>query len=227
MNGQPECLICNYPLTPSAIPELFWCKSCDYGRGRTPLNPYCYDTAYAKKYDEYAQTSLGSALTRARIGLLHTSILPGEVVVDYGCGSGQLVSLARKYFRCWGYEVNSAYQQYWRPQRNAKFTTSVAALPWNPAALVFADSLEHLETPTTVIRKFNARVLLIIIPAMPHEEWGASRHLRPGEHLHYFAVKGVERYLESLGYRVVLYTDVETRLGREHIYSWVAQRTDT
>ena len=53
----------------------------------------------------------------------------------------------------------------------------------------------------------------------------ASKHFKPGEHLHYWTREGLLLWMGRLGFVCIEHNDAESRIGREGIESFAFRRT--
>ena len=251
MEHDPEltatgCPICGTRMVRDPAISLIvqWCFFCGYGRHLSPPDPTIYDAAYARHLCAITNTLRGRAITRARLALASMIIPPLGTVVEWGCGPGVLLQTMALQQRAilYGYDSSPFCAKYWpngnhKPlnathrSREALSLTFVAQADLLPPACdvaIFCDSLEHVDDPARVIHRVNASHLLVVLPTGEPHEWSHSRHFKvePAEHVHFWSVDGFERWLTHLGFGVRCVTDVETRLGRESITTFVASRLE-
>lgn len=209
-----------YP--PFGEPALTWWP--ELGVGAYPVRqadePYHCDpsaSAYFAKYQEYARTPLGEALTRERVAWVER-FAPGCDLVDVGIGCGQFV--AARQGTC-GYDVNP-HGVKWLRERGLWVDLAMAGIAAD--ALSFWDVLEHVEDPNEMLSRARRWVF---VSAPEYRGAGhvlSSRHYRRDEHRWYWTAVGLTRWMESLGFIVRGRDDFERRLGREDIWSWAFER---
>jgi hypothetical protein len=190
---------------------LSW--NADAGVGFLPVTAFPYDAGYFAKYAGYEGTPLGRMLTAARVALVnqHTHGL----VLDVGVGSGAFVKGRPDTF---GYDVNPAAVQYLQALR--RFADPIGA--WD--AVTFWDSLEHIPDFGPLL-ELAQRFVFISTPIYPDLPGVlASKHFRPDEHCWYWTRDGLVRHLAHYGFQLVYACDLEERLGREAIGTFVFRR---
>lgn len=211
------------PTLPAPVDEYFerWLGSefvwlPELGMGRLRVTEAPYDEAYFEKYQRYAATPMGRALTQARVDLVnrHTN---GHVV-DIGIGCGSFVSGRMGW--TWGYDVNPAGIQWLR--ESARFRDPYEA-PVDAVSLW--DVLEHIPNPALLLRNVRTWVFvsLPIVPGdgPPPMDW---KHLRRDEHCWYWTRAGFVRWMGEHGFGLVQRAHFETQLGREDIETFVFRR---
>lgn len=187
------------------------------GIGFYPVNAHLtsYDDAYFEKYVGYAKSKLGEDLNRARVEIVNR-FARDLAVVDVGIGCGQFVQSRKNTF---GYDVNL---------RGIQFLLNTGAWwdPWfkRPINLTFWDSFEHLENPHQLIERCREFVFMSIPIFDGPEHIERSKHFRPDEHYWYFSRNGLVLFMHQFGFKIVFESDIETRLGREDIMTFVFQR---
>lgn len=190
------------------LPEL--------GMGFYPVQEQPYDAAYFAKYERYAASEMGRAITAARVALVdrHAS---DAIVVDIGIGCGAFVASRPASF---GFDINLAGVEWLRER--GRF--------WDPAeravdALTFWDSLEHIPNAAAVLGRAREWVFcsLPIVPGdgPPRADW---KHFRRDEHCWYWTRAGLIRWMDAQGFACVEVNAAETLLGREDIESFAFRR---
>lgn len=178
-----------------------------------------YDDAYLERYTTYDSTPMGVALVDYRRSLvLHRA--DHGLVVDWGCGTGSFVAHLRVAgIAAYGTEVNPRARDR-LVERGFEYGSSAGPID----SICFWDVLEHLPDPGEIIR-LSRRYLFISIPIFrDRRHLLSSRHLRPGEHVWYFTNTGLRQFLDVCGFEVIYENNLETRLGREDISTYVARR---
>lgn len=195
-------------------PALTWLP--DLGMGHLEVREAPYDSAYFEKYQTYAATPMGRAITQARVDLVGRHA-PKIVVVDVGIGCGDFVAQRPRTF---GYDVNPAGIA-WLVRRG---------LWWDPyessaRALTCWDSLEHVEDPVRLVAAAQEWLFcsLPIVPGAgpPASDW---RHLRPDEHRWYWTHAGFLAWTASQGFECAEHNTMETSLGRLDIGTYALRR---
>lgn len=196
-----------------AAGSLCWLP--EHGMGRLRVHEAPYDAAYLEKYEGYAATLMGRAITAARVDLV-ARYTKGPLV-DVGIGCGAFVR-ARPF--TWGYDVNPAGVEWLRAEGlwRDPYEEPVGAVSlW--------DVLEHIPDPGALLANVGRYVFtsLPIVPGAgpPALTW---KHFRRDEHCWYWTRTGFARWMAAHGFRELECNDTETRLGREDILTFVFQR---
>jgi len=174
-----------------------------------------YDDVYWAKYERYAETEMGCALTRVRHDLV-ARFTDACWVCDVGIGSGQFVERAG----CTGYDVAPRAVRWlkdrraWRDPREQPVETAT-----------FWDSLEHIPDVHRILANVR-RWVFVTLPIVPGEgpprpDW---RHYRPDEHWLYFTRAGLIRWMGAHGFECVEHGTPESLLGRLDIETFVFRR---
>lgn len=182
-----------------------------------PAAPYNED--YFERVRRNADTDIGRALMNARCEFVNT--LYRDHLVDVGIGSGAFIERRNELgFETAGYDVNPMAIAWLR-------TRQLFADPYvhSYRAVSLWDVLEHIAD----FRPLLANVtewLFVSIPIFdgPHHVL-RSKHLRRDEHYWYFSKGGLVRMMQDFGFRLVEYSDVETKIGREDILSFAFRRS--
>lgn len=178
--------------------------------------PAIYDDGYWEKYARMADTSMGKALTQARVDLVarHYS----GPLLDVGIGSGSFV-LARP--DTFGADVNP-HAVRWLEERG------LLQDPYRDSfrALSAWDVLEHVAQPAALVARAGEWFFTSMPIYRDAAHCRASRHYRPGEHLWYWTHDGLIRWFERQGFECVEHNTDETDLGREDIGSYAFRRTE-
>lgn len=193
---------------------LLW--SDELGRGFHTKPAMTYDGDYFAKYQEMDKTPMGEALTNARCEFVsaHHS---GVGLVDIGIGGGRFV----EQFECMGFDV-SAQAVEWLKGRKAWHNVM-----WHGCdAITCWDSLEHIPDPDALINNVKSWVFVSMPIYLDKEHCLASKHYKPGEHLHYWTQDGLIKWFESLGFELFGLTNIESVLGREGITSYAFKRVN-
>lgn len=194
------------------IGSLHWDNSKGYGFDVTP--PMVYDGDYFAKYQVMDLSDMGVKLTQARVEFVNKYYI-GDDIVDIGVGGGRFCIELGAY----GYDV------------------SVEAIKWLKAngmyrdpyqspsdALTFWDSLEHIPDPEIIIGQAKRWVFVSMPIYEDIEHCFASKHYKPGEHLHYWTDQGLIDWFARRGFVCIDCHDAETQIGREGILSYAFKR---
>lgn len=197
-----------------AATGLVWLP--EYGMGRLRVTEAPYDDAYFQKYQRYAATPMGRAITAARVDLVRR--YTDRHVVDVGIGCGDFISARLGW--TWGYDVNPEGVRWLHVQGRwcDPYERSVESVSlW--------DTLEHIPEPAVLLANVRQYVFasLPIVPGdgPPPLDW---RHLRRDEHAWYWTDAGFRAWMGAQGFRCVEANQMETVLGRTDIGTFVFQR---
>lgn len=200
----------------SALPNgltdcLLW--SDELGRGFHPRQPMDYSGPYFEKYQTLDATDMGAALTRARVEFVgrHTELQ----TVDIGIGGGRFVLESGGM----GYDVNAEAVAWLRAQ-GLLFDIYAS----HAEAITCWDSLEHIPSPEQLLEQVGEWVFVSMPIYRDQAHCLASKHFKPGEHLHYFTHDGLLLWFEQQGFSCVEYSDIESQLGRDGITSYAFRR---
>lgn len=190
---------------------LLW--SDELGRGFHPRPPMDYSGPYFEKYQQLDATEMGAALTRARVEFVrrHTGLPP----VDIGIGGGRFATEADG----WGYDVNAEAVDWLC--RQGRFFDIYAH---HAEVITCWDSLEHIPEPERLLDQAVKWVFVSMPIYRDQAHCLASKHYKPGEHLHYFTHRGLLQWFEQQDFACVEYNDIESQLGREGITSYAFRR---
>lgn len=202
---------------PAGLKNTFlWSE--EKGQGWHTAPPMNYSGDYFAKYQELDNTPMGAALTRARLELVGKFVAP-NTVLDIGIGGGRFVQESGGY----GYDVSGeAIQWLHRSRRHLD-----PYLPGvNVEAITCWDSLEHIPNPERLLERVQ-RWLFVSMPIYTGlADVLASKHYKPGEHLHYWTLEGFVKWCELQGFQLMELNHAETELGREGITSFAFKRVE-
>lgn len=196
---------------------LVWLPELGMGRLRVTEAPY--DAAYWAKYEGYAATPMGRAITQARLELVDRHHGAGELV-DVGIGCGDFV--AARGGRTYGYDVNPVGVAWLKARERY-----LDPYPHAVAALSLWDVLEHVPEPAQLLASARAWVFVSVplVPgdwAPPPRDW---KHLRRDEHCWYWNRRGLEAWMATQGFELVEESRVEEQLGREDVGTFAFRRS--
>ncbi|HHW2622844.1 TPA: methyltransferase domain-containing protein [Pseudomonas aeruginosa] len=180
--------------------------------GFHPRPPMDYSGPYFEKYQALDATPMGAALTAARVDMVRRHF-DGEVL-DVGIGGGRFVIESGGN----GFDVNEEAVQ-WLKSRNAY------ADPYKGvAAITCWDSLEHVPDPEALVRSVGEWVFVSMPVYKDQADCLKSKHFKPGEHLHYWSVRGLVGWFAKMNFGCVEINERESDLGREGITSFAFRR---
>ncbi|HEK1482706.1 TPA: methyltransferase domain-containing protein [Pseudomonas aeruginosa] len=189
---------------------LLWSE--ELGMGFHPRPPMDYSGPYFEKYQALDATPMGAALTAARVDMVQRHF-DGEVL-DVGIGGGRFVIESGGK----GFDVNEEAVQ-WLKSRNAY------ANPYKGvAAITCWDSLEHVPDPEALVRSVGEWVFVSMPVYKDQADCLKSKHFKPGEHLHYWSVRGLIGWFAKMNFGCVEINERESDLGREGITSFAFRR---
>ncbi|HCU2081814.1 TPA: hypothetical protein OUI22_000432 [Pseudomonas aeruginosa] len=189
---------------------LLWSE--ELGMGFHPRPPMDYSGPYFEKYQALDATPMGTALTTARVDMVRRHF-DGEVL-DVGIGGGRFVVESGGK----GFDVNEEALQ-WLKSRNAY------ADPYKGvAATTCWDSLEHVPDPEALVRSVGEWVFVSMPVYKDQADCLKSKHFKPGEHLHYWSVRGLVGWFAKMHFGCVEINERESELGREGITSFAFRR---
>ncbi|HGW5085389.1 TPA: methyltransferase domain-containing protein [Pseudomonas aeruginosa] len=189
---------------------LLWSE--ELGMGFHPRPPMDYTGPYFEKYQALDATPMGTALTTARVDMVRRHF-DGEVL-DVGIGGGRFVVESGGK----GFDVNEEAVQ-WLKSRNAY------ADPYKGvAAITCWDSLEHVPDPEALVRSVGEWVFVSMPVYKDQADCLKSKHFKPGEHLHYWSVRGLVGWFAKMNFGCVEINERESELGREGITSFAFRR---
>lgn len=187
------------------------------GMGFYPVDPEDepYDEDYFRKYQEYAATPRGRAITSARVDLV-AAHHAGELV-DVGIGCGDFIQARGP--ETYGCDVNPVGVR-WLHERGLyrdPYHGSVEAVSlW--------DVLEHLPFPAALLANVRTWVFTCLPVFRDDRHLLASKHFRKDEHRWYWTREGLLEWFGAHGFRCVEESDSETQLGREDIRTFAFRR---
>lgn len=198
--------------------RLIWAPEIGIGYFPVQAGSEVYDEEYFERIKKNADSDIGRALMRARCDLVEK--YHRGVVLDVGIGSGAFIELRNaRGFPTLGFDVNPVAVEYLK--RRGLFADPYAE---KQEAICCWDVLEHLEDPRILISQVKDWLFLSLPIFSGPMHALASKHFRKTEHFWYWTRAGLIRMMGELGFRIVEYTDVETKIGREDIESFAFRR---
>lgn len=191
--------------------ELQWLP--EIGIGYYPVKDAPYDEYYFQKYIIMAETEIGLKLNQARIDLVNKYTKLD--VLDIGIGSGAFVEGRNNTY---GYDINPAATK-WLIERNWY------RHPFKGAnSLTFWDSLEHIHDPRLHLSGAKEYVFISCPIYQDAEHIKRSKHFRKDEHCWYWTKDGLCTFMDAFGFELVEYNDMESKIGREDIGTFVFKK---
>lgn len=179
-------------------------------------HPPVYDEDYWEKYVRYADSDLGKQILSHRLGLVDRYAGDG-MVADIGIGCGAFVEARGG--QTYGYDVNPQAVQ-WLVERKRWINPTRVLV----SAATFWDSLEHLRGPDAILQNVTDWAIISMPVFRDRDHCLSSKHFRPDEHVWYFTLDGLDRFMGGRGFRQVHHDTTESDLGREDIHSIVYWR---
>ncbi len=193
--------------------SLHWDEERGYGFDSTPPMTYS-GNGYFEKYRQLDTSPMGVDLTQARSDLV-SEWYKGDDIIDIGIGGGLFCITHGAY----GYDVSEEAVDW----------LTINGMYRDPYlhgadALTFWDSLEHIPDPAAIVAKARRWVFVSMPIYMSKRHCLASKHYKPGEHLHYWTHAGLTTWFAERGFVCMECNDAETQIGREGILSYAFKR---
>lgn len=195
---------------------LLWSEDLGYGWHSGP--PISYDAGYFEHYRKLDSQPMAAALTRARIELVSKFVEPNETL-DIGIGGGRYVLESGGM----GFDVCPEARSWLIAQGrfgDVYHTGGIvhAATCW--------DSLEHIPEPEKLLERVSGWLFVSMPIYTGMADLLASKHYKPGEHLHYWTFDGFVKWCAAQGFELMEVNHAETELGREGITSFAFKRVN-
>lgn len=174
-----------------------------------------YGFAYWEEYQKRDHSPIGRSLTEARVNMVRRYC---STVVDIGIGGGAfMIAASEADLSPKGSDINT-FALSWLGRRNELWTGD------DVEAMTFWDSIEHIENPTQLLSR--TQWAFISTPIYDNEvAVRASKHFKPGEHIHYWSHAGLIMYMLAQGFGLADYNTMESDLGREGIGSYAFKKS--
>jgi hypothetical protein len=186
------CPVCDAECTEHAAHNLSVCLACDHVFQTDLTITMSYDGTYARQYDHRPAREMSEV--RWRFIQSHLTLPNNSKILDIGYGNGAFLKRAREAgMEIYGIDVHT--EDFGVP--TIDFDTDL-----HFDLVCFFDSLEHFANFEPIFR-LNADAAIISIPNRPStvlESPRSWRHFKPGEHLHYFSTKSLDRIMQTWGY---------------------------
>ena len=208
---------------PKTLSQMVWAEE---GIGYLPLDVWPqkdYGDEYLKKYLQLDDTPMGRALTAARCAITMKFARQEDRIVDVGACTGAFCEamLSAGYGGIFGFEVNEAAQRYLRSEGLHTLSQEGARVR------TYWDVLEHIPNWSLEFADPKLEYVCLSMPIYTDfQNVVSSKHFRPGEHCWYLTREGLIRKMAMEGFMLVMESDIETRLGREQIGSFVFQKKE-
>jgi hypothetical protein len=201
--------------------SLMWLP--EHGMGHYPVSAadeQVYDEGYWQKYESYAASALGRALTAARVALVERHLQHDATIVDVGIGCGDFLNAlrGRGWDHAYGMDVNRIGVQWLE-------ALGLNGARISPDAYTFWDAIEHLDDPSAFVARADKAVFVSLPIFRDGYHVLTSRHYRKDEHRWYWTRDGFIKWMASLGFRCAEHSTEESLLGREDIHTFAFLRT--
>lgn len=203
--------------------EYFLCEACKTLQSIYSYQDAVYDKEYAELSLQYSLTSVNLPLMLNRLALVSRLTKELGTVLDIGCGVGEFLRFAERYYTCYGVEPNSHAQMSENARCNSKvYPVLNGTIPPVNTVTLF-DVLEHIEDPREMLKTIHERYLLshghlvVIMPCIDGgfvtspeiEKW---KHYKIREHLFLFSKLGLAKLLAQAGFKVVAVEYIESEI---------------
>lgn len=187
------------------------------GMGYLPVTESPYDGSYWAKYEAYARTDMGRAITQARLRLTDQYARHGSLV-DIGIGCGSYVEARGG--ATYGYDINPVAVEWLRARQRWLDPYEQTVL-----SATFWDAIEHIPDVARILVNVQ-RWVFVTVPIVPgndppSESW---RHYRKDEHCWYWTRDGFISWMGGHGFACVEHNTMESLLGREDSHTFVFER---
>lgn len=195
---------------------LLWSEDLGYGWHSGP--PISYDAGYFEHYRTLDKQPMAAALTRARIDLVSKFVEPNDTL-DIGIGGGRYVLESGGM----GFDVCPEARSWLISQ--GRFGDVYSSQVYLHAVTCW-DSLEHIPEPEKLLERVSGWLFVSMPIYTGLADLLASKHYKPGEHLHYWTFKGFVTWCMAQGFELMEVNHAETELGREGITSFAFKRVN-
>lgn len=181
-----------------------------------PVTDFVYDKEYIKKYEVYANTSMGEKILEARLDI----VKPFFNVIDIGIGCGDFINNKKN---AKGFDVNPYTIKKLKDENRwcNPYTDDLSQFD----AITFFDSFEHIEKPEILLHRITSQTIIIALPIFKnYEDILKSKHYRPDEHFHYFTFLGFKEYMSKFNFKLSGWSGVEVELGRDAILTFIFKK---
>lgn len=168
-----------------------------------------YNKEYIDEYYQEGDTELGKKIYECRWDCVLANCGNGDlrdnsyILLDYGCGTGAFIEAAPDNFYCSGYDINP-YGPY----------NDESVVDDDYDILTLWGVIGHLDAPFEIVKRIDAEWVFIATPNLNYapSNFASWKHYKPGEHIHYYNLKGLTMSMACLGYDLVDYDHNEGAL---------------
>jgi hypothetical protein len=170
--------------------------------------PFLYDGNYCATYDTPEYTRQNELLQGMRLAFA-TGVhgRPIQSILDIGFGNGAFMKFAKKQIPVvYGHDISGV-----PVPAGCDFTEDI-----NLAVDVacFHDSLEHYPN-IQFVKAMRPETIIISLPFFPGtEKFATWPHLKKNEHIHYFDLESMRRWMWKMNWRMVAYSKHEDIVRR-------------
>ena len=186
------------------------------GISQTDAKPYAYNQQYNETYNTPAYKQASKRLIDIRMNVVRQGCKTINSLLDFGYGNGAFLDEASKYYlNCKGFDV--AETDY----HKGKSWERIEWLDYDnpPDVACFWDSLEHTESPESIVFQINAPTVVISLPWLDIDGYFDTwHHRKPDEHLHHFNKESLACMMQDCGYKMVSCGNMEdeVRVSKEN-----------
>lgn len=183
-------------------------------------NKFKYDEKYFSYYNSLEDTNKCNQINQCRVKLV--SKYKYNHILDFGIGSGTFIKNFKN--NIYGYDINLIGVK-WLKDKNI-YLNPFEQKHDHISSWTLWDVFEHLENPIKFLQILKKEDLLFMsIPIfVSFTNLEKSKHYKPNEHLFYFTHQGLIDFLRKYNLMLIEYNDIETKLGRENINTYVFKK---
>ncbi len=183
------------------------------------IKPFEYGKKYYENYVKLEGKLIGIEITEARIDISHRY---ADCILDVGIGSGYFIKKSKA--KMFGFDINP-FGIEWLKERGC-FINPYEELPDCVNGVSLWDTLEHMPNPSQFLGLLNLNTFVFLSLPIFHNllKVRKSKHYKPNEHLTYWSVNGIRKYMEDCGFNLLEISDQESEAGREDILSFVFKK---
>ena len=180
----------------------------------------CKPYIYSKEYSDsrYSVFNDRGNILNLRLGYIIGSIghIP-KSLMDVGYGNGDFLDACKNSIDVlYGNDVEPAYPL----KDNIKFVKDITSVEVD--VITFFDSLEHFND-IEFVKDLKCKYAVISLPwcwGSSDDEWfNEWKHRKPDEHLYHFDEKSLEKFMKSMGFEIINYTNIEDKVRIDKNYT--------
>lgn len=194
--------------------SVHYCPRCLQGWSTCVWNSSQFDEEYAQRLIVAEDNEVTSRINLHRVGLVARYCSTGKTLLDFGCGVGGFLNVAKKHWECEGVEANHDMIDTAKRATNLPVHFSLDRERYD--IITFWDSLDHVNDLDSsfkgILESLNpGGFVFITLPELQFcfdstrdegylkrvfSEWD---HNEPKTRLRYFTKNGLERFVKSFG----------------------------